>query len=216
MIPRHAEERSNEELFIARFAMGCFWGPDARFGLIEGVKRTRVGYAGGTTSAPTYRNIGDHMETLEIVYDPDILSFADLLDLFLEGHDPLGHPPKRQYASAIFPVDDSTLQMARDRLEEFQKEVGQKPGTEIIPHSRFHTAEDYHQKFYLQGVSQLYRSLLRRYGGFWELIDSTTAARVNGYLGGYGDHAHLAENVDRLDLDDDEARILERILLSRR
>ncbi len=156
------------------------------------------------------------METLEVIYDANILSYRQLLDRFLEGHDPLRHPPRRQYASAIFPVDDATSELAKDRLDEFREKVGRAPKTEIIPHAEFYPAEAYHQKFYLQGVNQLYRSLLKRYRDFWHLIDSTTAARVNGYLGGAGDWTHLASNLDALDLTDEEAETLKRIVFSRR
>ena len=65
----------------ATFALGCFWGPDVTFGAVEGVVRTRVGYAGGTTADPTYRDIGDHSEALQVDYDPDAVSFDELVDV---------------------------------------------------------------------------------------------------------------------------------------
>ena len=69
-----ALHQSNDFLETATFGMGCFWGPDARFGSLPGVIRTRVGYAGGTTPSPTYRQMGDHTETVEIDFDPTILT----------------------------------------------------------------------------------------------------------------------------------------------
>jgi len=69
------------ETKTATFALGCFWGPDVTVGAVEGVVRTRVGYAGGTTADPTYRDIGDHSEALQVDYDPDAVSFDELVDV---------------------------------------------------------------------------------------------------------------------------------------
>ena len=72
----------------ATFALGCFWGPDAVFGILEGVVRTRVGYAGGTTENPTYDKIGNHTETIEIDYDPGVINYQKLLEIFFNSHNP--------------------------------------------------------------------------------------------------------------------------------
>ena len=80
----------------ATFALGCFWGPDASFGALEGVVRTRVGYAGGDKVNPTYKMIGDHTETIEIDYDPEVISYTELLEIFFASHDPYRAAYSRQ------------------------------------------------------------------------------------------------------------------------
>ena len=72
----------------ALFGMGCFWGPESRFGSLPGVNRTRVGFAGGTTKNPTYRKMGDHTETVEVDYDSSIISYETLLKEFWRNHYP--------------------------------------------------------------------------------------------------------------------------------
>jgi methionine-S-sulfoxide reductase len=72
----------------ASFALGCFWGPEARFGVINGVVHTRVGYAGGTTPHPRYRDLGDHSETVQVDFDPAVITYAELLDVFWKSHNP--------------------------------------------------------------------------------------------------------------------------------
>ncbi|EMR03352.1 peptide-methionine (S)-S-oxide reductase [Cesiribacter andamanensis] len=86
----------------ATFALGCFWKPDALFGLQQGVVRTRVGYAGGSSPAPTYRSLGNHIESLQLEHDPQQIGYEQLLDFFFSWHTPTRPPYKRQYASAIF------------------------------------------------------------------------------------------------------------------
>ena len=77
-----------EELKTATFAAGCFWAPDARFGVISGVVRTRVGYSGGAEENPTYYEMKDHTETLQLDYDPGRVSYVELLDVFFGAHNP--------------------------------------------------------------------------------------------------------------------------------
>ncbi|RDV11307.1 hypothetical protein DXT99_25070 [Pontibacter diazotrophicus] len=91
-----------KEFETATFAMGCFWKPDALFGSLEGVIRTRVGYAGGSTSNPTYWHLADHIETVQLDYNPRNLSYQELLSFFFRHHNPLQEFWKRQYMSAVF------------------------------------------------------------------------------------------------------------------
>lgn len=95
LIPSNATE-------TATLAMGCFWSPDALFGSLEGVVRTRVGYAGGSTENPTYWDLADHTETIQFDYDPAKISYPDLLNIFFHNHKPIAEPWKRQYMSAVF------------------------------------------------------------------------------------------------------------------
>lgn len=189
-----------KRIATATFALGCFWGPDSRFGSIPGVVRTRVGYAGGTKQNPTYHSLGDHSETVQIDYDPSKLSYRDLLHVFWTGHEPTYPSGSRQYASIIFVHNDEQRQMAEASKAELERERGRKVYTEIMPYSGFTLAEDYHQKFNLRRSAAFYEELIRIYPSLDEFVSSTAVARVNGYLGGGGSYEELRKEVDSLGL----------------
>ena len=169
----------------ATFGLGCFWGPDARFGAMEGVVRTRVGYAGGTTPEPTYHDLGDHTEAVQVEYDPTVISYVDLLDVFWSNHDPRSTSRKRQYRNVIL-VDTLVHRQAAERT---RQEVGSRIGgaveTAIEDLDTFHLAEPYHQKYELRSTPVVGDELVDRYGD--DLVDSTVAARLNGFVAGHGD-----------------------------
>ena len=140
----------------ATFAMGCFWKPEVIFRRIEGVTDARVGYAGGQVPNPSYRQVcaGDtgHAEVVQVEYDPDRVSFADLLKVFWAEHDPTtrdrqGPDVGRQYRSAIFTHDDDQLADAQASLEQEQARRDQPIVTEIEPLEAFYEAEPYHQRY---------------------------------------------------------------------
>jgi len=151
---------------------------------LPGVVRTRVGYAGGTTDNPTYHRIGDHSETIQIDYDPAVISYADLLDVFWNAHNPGSPSFSRQYRSAIIYHDERQRRLAEETKKRQQKD--RRVYTDIEPLSEFYLAEDYHQKYYLRGVDALIQELRALYPQEREFVDSTTAARLNGYVGGFG------------------------------
>jgi peptide-methionine (S)-S-oxide reductase len=156
------------------------------------VIRTRVGYAGGTTPRPTYRNIGDHAETVELDIDPAVTSYARLLEAFWEGHDP-GRPLwSRQYMAAVFYHDAEQERLARETAARRAAQMGRPMATQVLPAGTFTLAEDYHQKFYLQQVKEVWREFQTLYPAMGELIDSTAASRCNGYLAGCGSAEALA------------------------
>ena len=161
--------------------------------------RTRVGYAGGTTQDPTYRSIGDHSETIQIEYDPTQVSYADLLGVFWESHNPTSRPFSRQYMSIIFYHNEEQKRLA---LETKEREAGARGTiyTEIVPASQFYLAEDYHQKYRLRQARDLMREFKAIYPREEDFVNSTAAARVNGYLGGHGTSAVLAAELDDLGL----------------
>lgn len=159
---------------------------------MAGVVRTRVGYAGGTTPHPTYRNIGDHAETVELEFDPAVTSYARLLEAFWEGHDP-GRPLwSRQYMAAVFYHDAEQERLARETAARRAAQMGRPMTTQILPAERFTPAEDYHQKFYLQQVKEVWREFEAIYPAMGDLVNSTAAARCNGYLAGCGSAEALA------------------------
>ncbi len=172
----------------ATLALGCFWGPDARFGAHPAVVRTRVGYAGGSTPDPSYQHISDYIEAIEIDFDASILDYAQILDLFWQFHTPTSPAYKRQYTSAIFPHNQQQLDCAAQSMQSQQNVT-----TDIISLERFYLAEDYHQKYHLQQYPQLMSEFNQRYPNFHDFINSTLAARANGALAGYVNPATLEQ-----------------------
>ncbi len=145
---------------MAMFAMGCFWGVERRFWKTPGVWVTMVGYAGGTTPNPTYHEVctglTGHTEVVRIVYEPDKVSYAELLRAFWENHDPTqgmrqGNDIGTQYRSAIFTYDDAQERLARETCELFQERLNAarhgRITTEIRPAPAFYFAEDFHQQY---------------------------------------------------------------------
>jgi len=132
---------------------------------------------------PTYYNMGDHTETVDIDYDPSVTSYAELLKIFWNNHDPCTKQ-KRQYMSAIFYHDDEQKELAFKTKDEIVKNQNKKITTEIAPAKEFTEAEDYHQKYMLQHHPWLLEALDINPGN--DLIQSHVAARLNGYIGGYG------------------------------
>jgi methionine-S-sulfoxide reductase len=175
---------------------------------MEGVVRTRVGYAGGTEPNPTYHNIGSHSETIQIDYDPDIVSYQELLDVFWAANAGYQSGYSRQYNSIIFYHDEEQKRLAE---ESYQKRLEERPNTvltEIIPYKDFTLAELYHQKYYLQVEEKLLQDALSNHDDFEGFIYSTTAARLNGYLGGYGDPATIEKELESYGLSDEGEKIL--------
>jgi peptide-methionine (S)-S-oxide reductase len=140
----------------ATFAAGCFWGVEAAFRRTEGVRRTQVGYTGGVTENPTYEEVCSHTtrhaEAVEVEFDPDVVSYDDLLDLFWREHDPTqvdrqGWDVGDQYRSAIFVHDEKQRAAAEASRERVQPGFRKPIATEITPAATFWPAEDYHQRY---------------------------------------------------------------------
>lgn len=144
----------------AMFGLGCFWGAERKFWQKAGVYSTAVGYAAGYTPNPTYKEVCSgrtgHNEVVLVVYDPDKVSYENLLKIFWEAHNPTqgmrqGNDTGTQYRSGIYCYSDEQLQQAQDSKEIFQKQLtaaGQGTiTTEIIPAPEFYYAEDYHQQY---------------------------------------------------------------------
>ena len=193
----------------ATFGMGCFWGPEARFGSFPGVIRTRVGYAGGTTPEPTYRSMGDHSETVEIDFDPDILSYEDILKEFWRNHYPnRGNYKGRQYIS-LLRYRSEQQKRAVDRVkEEMEQELGEEIETEIAPFTDFTLAEERHQKYYLKRYPKALEQILDLYPEPGQLVGSTFAARLNGFVKGFGTRDALKEELAGWDIDPEYRELL--------
>lgn len=167
---------------------------------MPGVIRTRVGYCGGTTRNPTYDNIGDHLETIQIDFDPAVISYTKLLKVFWETHDPCRRPFARQYTSAIFFHNRKQREAALATLAAEKKKRRPDVLTEVLPLAPFYLAEDYHQKFYLQENRTLKSHFRRLYPDLRDFIHSTAAARVNGYVGWNGTKENFRREIDSLGL----------------
>jgi peptide-methionine (S)-S-oxide reductase len=130
----------------ATFALGCFWQPQMVFDKVEGVVKTRVGYAGGSKERPTYEDLGDHTETIEIEFDPARVGYAKLLNIFWMQHNPTVEQ-KTQYQSKIFYHDETQKALAEKTKAEQGKKYRGEILTEILPAGKFWEAEEYHQKY---------------------------------------------------------------------
>ena len=147
------------KLDTATFAAGCFWGVEAEFSKLKGVASTTVGYTGGHTQRPTYRDVCSdttgHAEAVEVVFDPSIVTYEQLLDTFWVIHDPTtpnrqGPDSGSQYRSAIFyhsPEQKDAALASKARLEKSGK-LKRPAVTEIGPAAAFWRAEEYHQQYF--------------------------------------------------------------------
>lgn len=144
--------------------------------------------------------MGDHSETIQIDYDPARISYRKLLSIFWQSHDPTSRAWSRQYMSAIFYHNDEQRELALETRASEEKRRNKKIQTEILPFSNFYLAEDYHQKYGLRGNSDLMREFKAMYPRDIDFINSTAAARVNGYLGGYGTAEEIKATIDSLGL----------------
>lgn len=165
--------------------------------------RTRVGYSGGTKKNPTYHDLGDHSETLQIDFDPARVSFDRLLEVFWKSHDPASRSGSRQYRAALFFHGEGQKRSAEESRDREAARIKGKIQTEILPAAEFYLAEGYHQKYYLSLNSFLRAEFRQMFPLEKDLVNSTAAARVNGYIGGYGTMAGLKEDLDRLGLSEE-------------
>ena len=141
----------------ATFAAGCFWGVEMTFRQVPGVLDAIVGYTGGHTQNPTYREVCSdttgHAEAIEVTYDPAQVTYERLLELFWQMHDPTqvnrqGPDIGTQYRSAIFTHSDEQARIARASRDHAQASFGRPIATEIVPAAQFYRAEEYHQRYF--------------------------------------------------------------------
>ncbi len=144
----------------ALFGMGCFWGAERRFWTLDGVYSTMVGYAGGRTANPTYREVctggSGHAEVVRVVFCPDALTYRRLLEIFWQSHDPTqgmrqGNDVGTQYRSVIFTCGGEQAAQALASRDAYQAALTRAGfgaiTTEIVAAPEFHYAEDYHQQY---------------------------------------------------------------------
>ncbi|NJN66359.1 MAG: peptide-methionine (S)-S-oxide reductase MsrA [Chloroflexaceae bacterium] len=148
----------------ATFGAGCFWGVEVAFRRVPGVVETSVGYTGGTSEHPTYPEVctgtTGHAEAVEVLYDPERVSYADLLEVFWSCHNPTtrnrqGPDVGTQYRSVIFfhtPAQEAIARASKERHQQARKD--RRPVvTEVVPASTFYRAEEYHQRYFEKTLS---------------------------------------------------------------
>ena len=141
---------------IAVLALGCFWGPEKKFGQVNGIVRTEVGYCGGNNSKTTYEEVcsgsTNHAEVVKLEFDPKIISYDKILEYFFKIHDPTtlnlqGPDRGTQYRSEIFYLNDNQKEIAKKVLNEINKKLSNAVVTKISLLKNYCTAEEYHQKY---------------------------------------------------------------------
>ena len=172
ILPKSIETKDMEiqnGMEVATFAGGCFWCTEAVFLELDGVSKVVSGYIGGNTVNPTYQQIstGDtgHAEAIEITFDPNKISFGELLEIFFATHDPTtlnrqGNDIGTQYRSEIFYHNPFQKQLSEDYMALMATEntFGKQIVTKVSPANKFYVAEDYHQNYYSQNKTQGYCS----------------------------------------------------------
>lgn len=150
---------------LATLGGGCFWCLEATFELLPGVKTVVNGYAGGQKENPTYEEVRSkttgHAEVVQVEYDPQVVSYEKLLEMFWEIHDPTtlnrqGNDSGPQYRSVIFYHNETQKQAAEKSKAEAQKQWGGRIVTEIVPLKKFYIAEKYHQDYFHNNPNQAY------------------------------------------------------------
>jgi peptide-methionine (S)-S-oxide reductase len=141
----------------AIFGMGCFWSPQLLFDKVKGVKKTRVGFAGGkemrkVSYMKVCLGITGHAEVVKVWFDNEIVSYKKLLDIFWKHHDPTqgnrqGPDVGSQYRSVVFYSNNQQKELIERSLERIENKLGKKTTTEVVKAGKFYEAEEYHQKY---------------------------------------------------------------------
>lgn len=159
-----------------------------------------MGYTGGRTSNPSYHQLGDHTESVQVEYDPGRISYGELLQVYWAEHDPGRAVGPRQYMAAVFYHDETQRALALESRDRVAAEKGIKVTTAVLPAGAFYPAEDYHQKYYLRREKDIIGEFRALFPDSRSFVRSTAVARVNGYLGGHGSYEGLLEDIDGLGL----------------
>ena len=165
--------QAKEQLEMATFGAGCFWCTEAVFQQLKGVERVVSGYSGGHVKDPTYQNVCSgstgHAEVVQITFDPKLISYAELLEVFWKTHDPTtlnrqGNDEGTQYRSVVFYHNADQRQAAEHTKRKLDESgvLGRPIVTEISPFSLFYAAEDYHQNYFAENPRRPYCAAIIR------------------------------------------------------
>jgi peptide-methionine (S)-S-oxide reductase len=156
---------ADEKLESAIIGGGCFWCVEAQYKMLKGVKKVVSGYSGGHVKDPTYKAVCEgttgHAEVIQVDYDPAVISFRDVIDLFWDAHDPTtlnrqGNDVGTQYRSIILYTSEEQKKVAEESKAAAEKIIGKPIVTEIVPLEVFYAAEDYHQDYFTKNPYQGY------------------------------------------------------------
>lgn len=156
---------AEEKLESAIIGGGCFWCVDAQYRMLKGVKNVVSGYSGGHVKDPTYKAVCEgttgHAEVVQVDFDPAVISFRDVIDLFWNAHDPTtlnrqGNDVGTQYRSIIIYTSEEQKKIAQESKVAAEKIIGKPIVTEIVPLEVFYAAEDYHQDYFTKNPYQGY------------------------------------------------------------
>lgn len=167
MVIQHMSASHQIPMQTATFAGGCFWCIEAVFESLNGVEKVQSGYSGGWTDHPDYKSVCSgntgHAEVVQVTFNPGVITYPDLLTVFFSVHDPTtlnrqGNDIGTQYRSAIFYHNEDQRMAAEKKIKELEisGEYGGHIVTEIVPFTKFHQAEDYHQGYYEANPNQSY------------------------------------------------------------
>ena len=141
---------------IAVLALGCFWGPEKKYGQLDGIYRTEVGYCGGNSPNTNYREVctgtTNHAEAVKLEFDPKVITYEQIIKKFFEFHDPTtlnsqGPDFGTQYRSEIFYLNDEQKNIAQKAIDDVNKKLSGKVVTKLSELKNYCTAEEYHQKY---------------------------------------------------------------------
>lgn len=195
-------------LEVAFLGMGCFFNAEARLGMLHGVWKTSVGYSGGRSPSPSYEDTGDHLETVMVEYDPLIISYGQLVDLFLLWHSSAPPPKLPQQKPRIFANTETEKRLAQSTIERFAISENSASQTQVSFLKTFYLAEKWCQKYFLRTVPWLIHELGNFYENEDELIHSTLATRLNAYLGQSAPPSKLPDDIEFYDLSEQALRVL--------
>lgn len=168
------------------FGLGCFWGPAAKFAVLDGVLRTRVGYTGGDTTTPSYENLGNHIEVIEVDYDPTVISYEGLIEAYFNLYDASVRPYSHRVKSVIYFRTENEKQIANRVKTAVSQQLNKPLFTEVDPMPVFYIAEAYHQLSYLKKETSLYSEISQMFPDENVQLLSVLASKLNGFIAGYG------------------------------
>lgn len=162
--------------------------------------RTAVGYAGGRTPNPTYHDLADHAEAVQVEFDPEVIDLEVLLQMFWDAHDPTSALRSTQYRAELFCSDEGQLAIAEASAQRIAAKYGAPVATALRLNVPFHGAEGYHQKWRLRRHTALWQEVQSHYVDEDALLASTAAAKLNGYVSGGAPRAQVERDLALMEL----------------
>jgi peptide-methionine (S)-S-oxide reductase len=205
---------NNSRTHSITLGMGCYWNPDALFGQLPGITRTRTGFAGGTTDNPHTRHAGDHTEVVDIEFDPEIVSLETILNVFWSSHNPvnINNYRERLYQSLVLYRDPAQREVIQAVMKSREERGNGMPDTEVASYAGFYPSEARNQKFYLKRFPDAIAKLKTLFAADEELADSMLAARLNGLAKGYTNMEKIIEEIRTWPISAEEQEAIIRLL----